>query len=246
LFNSADGSPIISLGGVHVRRLLTLPTAILVFTLNVAVATPGRLGQELAACRVGAQSVPPRVAVAPPGDDAESEKYAVYSALIRDLYVRDETRLLVIAQQTTCLKQPADEKIKKGQREFEEGILRRLPELKREVMEDFSARESECYSLGRRLDIPVEYVLLTSKDFGQVFPQNITDPDAAWRRFYEKYPGASGSISLSNIGLSREADQAVVITGIGCGSLCGQGYCVFLTKEKGTWKVKSKIPTWVS
>lgn len=178
----------------------------------------------------------------------EIEKQAALSAIIRDMYIDDRTTLLVLEGADPCASpQPVatpDAKVEEERKQTEEYAVQKMPELARETIDDFHVRAKQCHPLANKLDIPIKYVLVTSKDLEPLFPKG--GVDRAWTRFYAKYPGSSGTIDFSNPGFNRDYTQAIVSTGRWCGGLCGQGYFVLLTKDHGVWKVKTKIETWVS
>jgi hypothetical protein len=180
--------------------------------------------------------------------NAESERYAVLSAVIKDIYVDDGVKLLVIEHQGRCPTpaqgEATDEKVQEIRHQMEEYAFKGLGELKRDTIDDFQSKANECHPLSSQLDIPIRYLLVTDKDLEPLFPEG--EFDRGWTRFYAKYPASSGIISFSNVGFDLEMKQALVSTGRGCGGLCGAGYFVLLTKDKGLWKVQTKINTWVS
>jgi hypothetical protein len=182
-----------------------------------------------------------------PSTNRETEKYAVYSALIRDMYVEDGIKLLVIQHSDDCPSsgdEASDEKVEDMRRQMDEYAIKKLPELKRETIDDFYVKAKQCFPFHKQLDIPIKYTLVRAKDLEPFFPEG--ELDRAWTRFYAKYPNSSGVISFSNVAFSVEMNQALVSTGRRCGGLCGAGYYVLLAKENGEWKVKSKTMIWVS
>jgi hypothetical protein len=229
-------------------RVLNPTVALLTFIVGVASAAvrlsdprPPARAPEAATSSLSAAPAPPR-------DSREVEKYAVYSAVIKEMYLEDGIKLLVIKSEDDCKGSGDDKASGEGmdetQRELEEYTVKRTPELKRETLDDFHAQAKKCQTLSRRFEIPIKYVLVTGKEVEQLFPDN--ELDRAWGRFYAKYPGSSGIISFSNVGFNPEMDQAYLSTGRGCGGLCGAGYNVLLTKKRGVWKVQSQTATWVS
>ena len=127
----------------------------------------------------------------------ETEQHAALSAVIRDMYVDDRTRLLVIAHADPC---PTPEptvtpnpKVEEMRQHMEDDGFQGMPELARETIDDFHARAKECHPLARKLVIPIDYELVGQKDLGQLFPKG--EFDRAWTRFYTKYPKSSGIIS---------------------------------------------------
>ena len=180
--------------------------------------------------------------VARPQINAETEKYAVYSALIKDMYLRDNIKLIVIGRGAGCDTPSDNEKMDEISNQMEEYAINKFPSLQQETINDFRAKSKLCLFLEKQLDIPAKYVLVTEKDIEQLFKK---DGDG-WQGFYSKFSNSSGIIGLSNVGFNREMDQALVSTSKSCGYLCGAGYYVLLEKENGVWKVSSQTMTWVS
>ena len=230
---------------VPVMRRVSLPAflvIVLISALSAAALWQARSDRNLPVAIIPTVSTGVRPVAS--STDLETEKYAVYSAVIRNMYLEDGVRLLVIQQVDPC-PSPAAENLDEDMRQrMDEYAIREFQELKRETIEDFHARSKQCVPLRKQLDIPIKYTLVSAKDVEALFPKG--ELDRAWTRFYSKYPNSSGLITFSNVGFNAEMNQALVSTGRGCGGLCGEGYYVLLAKEKGVWYVKSKIMTWVS
>jgi hypothetical protein len=180
--------------------------------------------------------------VAPPQISAETEKYAVYSALIKDMYLKDNIKLLVIGRGVGCDTPTENEEMDEISNQMEEYAIKKFPFLQQETINDFRAKSKQCIFWEKQLDIPAKYVLVTEKHIEQLFKKD----EDGWQGFYSKYPNSSGIIGLSNVGFNREMNQAFVATSKSCGGLCGAGYYVLLEKENGVWKVSSQTMTWVS
>lgn len=226
------------------RRLLNPTVALFTFLTGVSATSIWFIVRQQDFQKAVIRPVPVIATPLLPQVNPEVEKYAVYSALIKEMYVGDEIKLLVIGQETGCHTPPDNEQVEEIRSEMEVRAIEGLPELERETVSDFRVRAKECHSLSRQLDIPIEYVLVTDKELDRSFPTG--EIDREWSRFYAKYPESSGIIDLSNVGFNREMNQALVSTGWGCGGLCGAGYFVQLVKEQGVWKVQAKVNTWVS
>jgi hypothetical protein len=228
------------------KRVLNPTVALITFAIGVAIATVWQMSPSQSSIQ-DASAVPAAVEQAPAAD-LETENYAVYSALIKDMYLEEGVKLLVIQNQDDCQSASTEseapkEKVEEMRRHMEEWATGQMPALKHETIDEFH-KSRKCNSLSHRLDVPVRYVLVNDKDLNGVFLKG--EFDRAWRRFYAKYRDSSGIISFSNIGFNPEMNQAFVYTGRVCGGLCGMGYFVLLTKDLGRWKVESKICTWVS
>jgi hypothetical protein len=226
------------------RRLLHPTVALVTFLIGVSVASVWFIVRHQDFQMSEIRPVPVLTAPLFPQVSPEVEKYAVYSALIKDMYVEDEIELLVIGQETGCQTPSDNEQVEEMRLDMEKHAIESLPELERATIADFRVRTKECHSLSQQLDIPIKYVLVTERELERLFPAN--EFDRAWSRFYSKYPKSSGIINFSNVGFNGDMNQAFVSTGRGCGGLCGAGYFVLLVKEQGVWKVHSKVNTWVS
>ncbi len=228
------------------RRLINLMLAVLLIGVLVVTTYPISGGAAFEKNQAQTPSAP--AAAAPAKADMEAEKYAVYSALIKDMYVRDNVNLLVISQETFCFRPADDNQLDLWQIRFEEDLIKRFDsKLTRELADTFFAKQKDCFSLGQRLDIPIKYVLVPARDIKAFFkPEGEPSLDRMWERFYEKYTGSPGIIILSNVGFNGELSQALVSTDKSCGSFCGEEYYVLLTKQQGTWKVQAKIMTLVA
>ena len=180
--------------------------------------------------------------------DYELERAAVVSTVIREMYVNDGTRLLVIEHEDPCSsaepKETPEPEVAQMRQQMEDHAFQNLPDLAHETIDDFHARTKECHHLANKLDVPVKYVLVGSKDLEPLFPKGSVD--RGWHQFYAKYTNSSGIVQFSNPGFNRDYTQSVVSTGRWCGGLCGSGYFLLLTKDGGVWKVKTKVGTWVS
>jgi hypothetical protein len=230
------------------KQLLNPAAAVLTFCVGVSAVTLWLLTQRSVFRTTHVSTTFSSAAPVSIKADPEKEKYAVYSAVIKDMYLGQESKLLVIEQDTYCSQTPDSEKVDKKvgdmRRQMEEYAFGKLPALKAPTINDFHAHEQECRSLEEQFDIPIKYQLITSEDFDSLFHEG--EIEGGWNRFYKKYPGSSGVISFSNVGFNSEMDQALVSASRGCGGLCGAGHFVLLTKERGVWKVESKVMTWVS
>lgn len=225
------------------RKLLNPAVALLTFFVGVfavtawlSVSRPPQTKSENAAVSVHVELIPP-----PPSRETESR--AVYSALLREMFVHDNIELLVIEQQAGCWTPSEDKRVEELRESTEKHAVKKLPNLESETLADFRARVGECLPVGMDLDVPVKYALITDREQELLFPKGDSE---GWKRFYARYPKSSGIIGLSTVGFNREMNQALVVTSRGCGWLCGAGHYVLLTKEGGVWKVHSKTMTWVS
>jgi hypothetical protein len=218
------------------KRLLNPTVALITFSVGMITASIWQMNSLWnSTVDATAPSIEP-LALSP---DAETEKYTVYSAVIRDMYVEDFIQLLVIKHEHDC-EVPSPQQEGSLLPDSEQWAIKQMPGLKGETIDDFQSKPRRCNSLTSKLDIPISYELVDDRELEKLFR------DRSWTGFNARYPSSSGIIILSTIGFNREMDQAFLYTARGCGGLCGAGYYVLLTKDDRGWKVQKKINVWVS
>lgn len=173
------------------------------------------------------------------------EQYAVYSTLIKDLYIDERTKLLVFDEETTGCLPPIDNEEMIGlKQQMEDYAINELSALLPQTISDFQNKSRQCNLLDSQFSSPIKFVIASKSDISNIFREN--DIIDGWQRFYEKFPNSSGLINYSNIGFNSEMTQAFVYTGRGCGGKCGAGYYVVLQKKRNIWVVVDKFNSWVS
>ncbi|HZS47640.1 MAG TPA: hypothetical protein VFC63_21405 [Blastocatellia bacterium] len=95
----------------------------------------------------------------------ETETNAVYSAVINDLYIRSDVKLLVIQKEISCMSAFLGDHRSAVDDPLRNRIVESFPSLDASALDDYLKEESECSSLENKLDIPVNYVLVSSNDF---------------------------------------------------------------------------------
>src|SRR4029079_16175967 len=111
-----------------------------------------------------------------PWANIESERYAVLSALIKDLYLQEGTQLLVIVNGDPCpsasrTNEPRDQRVEEMRRQTEDYAFKKFQELTPDTIESFHSNAKECHPLVRRLDVPVKYVLVRARDLDPFLPK---------------------------------------------------------------------------
>jgi hypothetical protein len=170
-------------------------------------------------------------------DGITSDEYAVYSALIQSMYVKQPVQTVVVDKQTQFYKidweRPED---------YRKSILAELSSISEETIEDFEKKNETEGELARHLNLTVDYVLLGKQSSARTPEEHAKQ----WKEFDEKYPNSPGIISLSRVGFNSDKDQALVYVANRCGGLCGKGYYVLLMKSGERWKVQKEMLLWVS
>lgn len=70
--------------------------------------------------------------------------------------------------------------------------------------------------------------------------------DKGWKNFFSKFPNAPGILLVSRVGFNSDKTEAVVYAGKSCGTLCGEGYYVRLTKIGDRWTVADQTTVWIA
>lgn len=170
----------------------------------------------------------------------EREEYAVYSAMLSELYPKQGATSLVISN-------PA------GANRFLAGVtqksiqfgIRGGPRVSQETFADLLQRDKSNRWLERRLDIKTDYALVDFREIKRLFNDFALSNDLS-QEFKEKYPGAFGFISLSRVGFNARMDEAAVFVTWKCGhSLCGDGEFVLLSKQ-GVWTIVNRAQLYIS
>jgi hypothetical protein len=163
------------------------------------------------------------VAAFPQPDTISADEYAVYSALINAKYIKSWTELAVIQTHTRLDTMGHD--------------------VPKEFADSLSAKNTATYTLERRLDIRVKYVLLDEKQLDELFH---ADLEKGWDSYWKQYQHATGLITFSRVAFNAKGDEALLNASEVCGPLCGYGYLFRLKKDKDGWKLVDEQFLWIS
>jgi hypothetical protein len=83
--------------------------------------------------------------------------------------------------------------------------------------------------------------LANSVDLGILFSKN--KPAEAWDIFHQKYPDKC-LLNVSNIGFSDALDKAILYTSQVCDEKSGSGMILYLVRKNGKWTVQGKATLW--
>jgi hypothetical protein len=160
--------------------------------------------------------------------DRESEKYAVYSAVIADV-----GGLPVINDRIGGLSWKDSDYGR-----VHEGIKQIDPLL----WDNLRSANQLTEVLQKRFDPALGDVSLgNSADLGILFSKN--KPAEAWEIFHQKYPDKC-LLNFSNVGFSDELDEAILYTSHVCDDKSGSGKIIYLVRSHGEWTVQGKINLW--
>jgi hypothetical protein len=118
-------------------------------------------------------------------------------------------------------------------------------EVPAEMIRDHVEKNRESRPTWLELGRHVPVRLLSREEYHAIFTDG---PDENWKRFYKRYPDATGIITISRVGLSRDKVLALFYMGVVRGPLNGEGQ-LNVVKKKGDEWVEQPIrigPSWVS
>jgi hypothetical protein len=183
---------------------------------------------------IGFGSIPASGARGQSGSDAgiSDEEYEIYSAAIKQYYVRPDTKMLVIDDRTFRYdfgdhEEPWKDKYK--------GLT-----IAPSAVEDYEARNVRPSMLNKAsFKLPVKINLITDLDLKAIF--HGTWGELEWISYYRRFPDSRGFIMLSRIGFNTERTQALLYLGSRCGPGCGDIHFLLLEKTDGTWTTKKEL-----
>ena len=162
----------------------------------------------------------------------DREEYEVYSALVSQKFVKDDTRLVVITDPTCC-----------NTDDLDIWRMKQLEPFSPDTVESFKERNKQSRHLERAFTLVVAYRIVDSKEIDKLYPPGM--PDEGWKTFYRLYPHSNGYLRLSRVGFNKDRTEALVNTGWMSGSLSGEGHYFLLLKKDGKWRIERSIATWM-
>lgn len=158
--------------------------------------------------------------------DPDVEEYSVYSKLIANEFKGGEIKQVLIMDQTGGVSQGL---LELNLREW--GIT---PD--KETVDSFLARNQESNPLKPNLDLALDYQLLSQEEVDEFQPQS---ESGGWDVFNEKYPDASGFLTLSKVGFNSDLSQALVFFKLSLFDQLLEGGYYFMVWQDGEWVVDS-------
>jgi hypothetical protein len=186
----------------------------------------------------------------PDGVAVEAE---VLSAYLNAFYAHDMYKLLVIRDTTetryVLSTQGMERLAEKGKVEWKEDMgpidaLRwrvRNWNVREDTLLSFCDKNTLASHLPVGLSLEKEHVLVQRDEIREIFSDK-----NGWREFYRRYPGSSGIMHFSRVGLSSDMDEALLYVGFQRGPLSGGGALMLFRKSDGRWIVVETMNVWVS
>ena len=175
-------------------------------------------------------------------ESEQSDEYAVYSALIRESYLEDGVKMLVIQNRTLFYANPDYLKITTAEQRVQD-MKRYCQSVDESALRDFESKHIQSSEMAPNFDLPVKYFLVNKDDFDESSDEKAR---LAIHDFYQRYPDARGMIALSRVGFNQARDQAFLRVEFTFCPLCSHGGKVLLRKQSGKWKVVESFGGWAS
>lgn len=166
-------------------------------------------------------------------DGVSEEEYEIYSSLIKQLYVRPDTNLLIIEERTFRYDFGGGDD--EPWREKKKGVI-----IDESAADDYELKNGSKWLFNKNsFKLPAKTILITDDDLRTIFHGRWGDLE--WINFYRRFPDSRGFIMFSRIGFNTERTQALVYVGSRCGPRCGDIHFLLLEKLNGVWTTKKEL-----
>ena len=195
------------------------------------------VGLVLASVQFGFTARPVPQATTGSETGPSEEEYAIYSSVITQMYVRPETKLVMIEDRTFRydFSNENDEPWKDKLKDKKTGLT-----IDPSAAEDYETRNGRPSLLNKSsFKLPVKLTLIGDLDLKAIFHGKWGELE--WIGYYRKYPDSDGFFMLSRIGFNTARTQALLYLGSRCGQRCGDINFLLLEKENGTWTIKKEL-----
>lgn len=193
----------------------------------------------------------PTPEVAPPGHEragpteAEDER-EIYKLLVLGEYVRPGVRVVVFSSETARNSIYEDEsELRTYGRDasFQDFAARTMPDARADTIEDYLGKNRRPSKFELIPGLGYEQTLITREEERRILGEQGV---AGWKAFHETYGDSPGIVAFSRVGFNAARTQALVYSERRCGSLCGEGSYVLLSKHEGEWIIQQRSGDWIS
>lgn len=161
------------------------------------------------------------------------EEYDIYSAMIKELYVKPDSKLLMIEDRTFRYDFSAGDD--QPWRDKPKGLV-----IDQSAVEDYESKNRGQSVLSKAsFKLPVKCDFITDADLRTIFHGHWGELE--WVEFYRRFPASSGFIMLSRVGFNTEHTQALLYIGSRSGPGYGEVHFLFLEKANGTWSIRKQL-----
>jgi hypothetical protein len=118
----------------------------------------------------------------------------------------------------------------------------------KEALEDFLRKNKQDTKIAFPTNAPAKVELVSEATVKEIFSAKHDAKSNGWDRFYQRFPGSSGLVSISRVGIDSKGTIAIVYLGNQSHYLAGGGHIRVMKREGKKWKLsyESIGPQWVS
>jgi|SRR5215469_4748113 len=161
------------------------------------------------------------------------DEYDIYSAMIKELYVKPDSKLLTIEDRTFRYDFSAGDD--QPWRDKPKGLV-----IDQSAVEDYESKNRGQSVLNKAsFKLPVKCELITDADLRTIFHGHWGELE--WVEYYRRFPASSGFIMLSRVGFNTDHTRALLYIGSRSGPGYGEIHFLFLEKANGTWSVMKQL-----
>jgi len=172
-----------------------------------------------------------------PLETCTADDYAIYSAALNEIFGKQKAQKLVLIDQTSTGVPPG----LAATTRFMGKAQPLLKEFPKEARDDFDAKNKTHAKIeADKIKTSFEVTLVAPDEAAK-----LVQGRDGWANLRDRYQ-SHGITLVSRPGLDSDRTHALLYTGTSCGSLCGGGDLIFLTKEGGQWKVSNIANIWMS
>jgi hypothetical protein len=183
------------------------------------------------------KSPTPKISAAP-SSPMDEEDYAVYSAVLQELY---GGKIIILENQVSGCTGVGNNK--EGEASWQkslDGLSSKLKKLNPKTVADFKSKSQLCRTLDAKFNSSVR--MISKQERRTIFSGK--DMRKAWAAFNKKFPSPNGYAIISNIGFNENRTQALVDVSNKCGENCGSEQLILLMKVNGSWSVSGMNVLW--
>jgi hypothetical protein len=187
-----------------------------------------------------------------PSTPAEREEYAVWAAALTQMVADfsthgDKVERVVLADRTDTrfvgdVRRRLDldgAGSKGGKRRYR---LTPMASLEGATIDDFQAKNATPLVLDDFFQLkPLRVSFISVATLHELLNR-----DRGWKEFYARYPGATGLVTVSRVGLNPARTQALVYIGVQTHGLGGWGVLSLFEKHEGVWRKEGEQQLWIS
>jgi hypothetical protein len=171
-------------------------------------------------------------------EHTEPEEYSIYKVLLESWFINTNTKHVVIRKFTS--NEDSDKAI------ISSFIRRKLSQVKPDTLDDYFNRNRKSFELKDNFGISPIVSLITEEDLLPIRRKEKADLGEAYKKAFKEQYSTEYLIWFSRVGFNKSKNQALIQVSYSCGTTCGEGNYVILSKKKDRWIIKKKLLRWIS